>query len=529
MRTFSIVLADDEPQILQGMRDGIPWESLGFMIAAVAQNGQEALELTQSLQPDLLISDIKMPFIDGLELAQNLHENFVHIKIILFSGWDDFEYARRAISYGVSEYILKPIDFEEMKQLLIRIHDELEQEFDARTDRERQERVYQASLPLLRQQFFIRLVQGRLRQTDIEQQMRLLNLSIDAPVYAAAVFSFPQSMEDYLKQISIRETVEEMLRKVCSFYFFGFYDKASYVLCLSNTEDIMRVLKSLDEAAHMTRRILQTGFFCGVGLCCVSLSQLSQSWNQAKEALEYSVVSQDENIAYYSDILPLEQADSYQWQYSTESLEQAIKHGEAETIREEVDRLLSQLQSCHYNFNEYQIAVLEIVFSLSKLYGRYHITSNADLSGSKNMAMKILSLRTGEELNNWLFNYCDFTGRAIRRRKVDQNCILAQQVRDYVDQHFDQPDLSVETLCEQFHVSASHISKVFRKEVGTSFLNYLTQKRMDEAAKLLRTTDYKSRVIGEMVGYPEPSYFSYVFKKNMNVSPANYRRQGEGK
>ena len=147
------------------------------------------------------------------------------------------------------------------------------------------------------------------------------------------------------------------------------------------------------------------------------------------------------------------------------------------------------------------------------------------MSGSKHMVMRILSLRTGEELNNWLFNYCDFTSRSIQKQQMDQNTILANKARDYVDSHFQNPDLSIETMCQTFNVSASHFSKVFREETGTSFLNYLTQCRINEAARLLTETEEKSRVIGEMVGYPEPNYFSYVFKKNRGMSPAKYRKQ----
>ena len=103
MRIFSIILADDEQQILYGMKKGIEWEKLGFRVAGVAQNGKEALELMEEVHPDLVISDIKMPFMDGLELAKHIHEDYMNTKVILFSGWDDFEYARLAISYGVSE------------------------------------------------------------------------------------------------------------------------------------------------------------------------------------------------------------------------------------------------------------------------------------------------------------------------------------------------------------------------------------------------------------------------------------------
>ena len=121
MRIFSIILADDEQQILYGMKKGIEWEKLGFRVAGVAQNGKEALELMEEVHPDLVISDIKMPFMDGLELAKHIHEDYMNTKVILFSGWDDFEYARLAISYGVSEYIMKPINYEEMQNLLMKM------------------------------------------------------------------------------------------------------------------------------------------------------------------------------------------------------------------------------------------------------------------------------------------------------------------------------------------------------------------------------------------------------------------------
>lgn len=126
MINFTIILADDEQQILYGMKNGIDWESLGFSVVGTAQNGKEALELIEEYHPDLLISDIKMPFMDGLELSKTIHENYINTKIILFSGWDDFEYARTAISYGVSQYIMKPIDYNEMQKLLTTMHEELE-------------------------------------------------------------------------------------------------------------------------------------------------------------------------------------------------------------------------------------------------------------------------------------------------------------------------------------------------------------------------------------------------------------------
>ena len=122
MINFSIILADDEQQILFGMKNGIDWESLGFSVVGTAQNGKEALELIEEYHPDLLISDIKMPFMDGLELSKIIHDNYINTKIILFSGWDDFEYARIALKYGAIDYLLKPINRNEFNQALERIY-----------------------------------------------------------------------------------------------------------------------------------------------------------------------------------------------------------------------------------------------------------------------------------------------------------------------------------------------------------------------------------------------------------------------
>ena len=185
MINFTIILADDEQQILYGMKNGIDWESLGFSVVGTAQNGKEALELIEEHHPDLLISDIKMPFMDGLELSKTIHENYINTKIILFSGWDDFEYARTAISYGVSQYIMKPIDYNEMQKLLTTMHEELEKEYAEKMNRTRLENIYTESIPLLRQQFFTQLLTETLTEDYCTLQMKNLILNFDYEVFTS--------------------------------------------------------------------------------------------------------------------------------------------------------------------------------------------------------------------------------------------------------------------------------------------------------------------------------------------------------
>ena len=334
MRTFTIILADDEKQILQGMLSSIPWTSLGYRVVATADNGKEALELAKQYHPDLLISDIKMPFMTGLELAQNIHENFMQIKVVLFSGWDEFEFARSAIRYGVSEYMLKPIDYPEMNKLLKRIHEELEAEYDARLDRERQKKIYQESLPLLRQRFFMQLLRSGKQMDNINQQMEALDVNLNTPYIQVMEMSIPEPDGDVLTAVSVAEMIDEMLGKVCRFYSARYADRIIYLLCLEEASDGQKVMKLLDEAAYMVRRILKSTFSCGIGLPVSDLKQVKNSYQQAKEALEYNLVSEDASITLYNDILPYDDGMIPDWQNATEDLEYSIKHGAEQDVRQ---------------------------------------------------------------------------------------------------------------------------------------------------------------------------------------------------
>ena len=194
-----------------------------------------------------------------------------------------------------------------------------------------------------------------------------------------------------------------------------------------------------------------------------------------------------------------------------------------------MDDLVNVLHQAHYNLNEYQMVIMEISFIFARLYKKYHIVSNSEFEGSKKMAVTILSLTSGEELDQWLLDYCQLIRLLVQKKRVDNNVILVDNAKKIVEEHFFDPDLSVESVCDALHVSTSHFSKIFKQETGRTFMNYMIGKRMEEAKKLLLQTNYKSLVIGEMVGYPEPNYFSYVFKKNCGISPAKYRKQNDEK
>lgn len=267
MRIFSIILADDEQQILYGMKKGIEWEKLGFRVAGVAQNGKEALELMEEVHPDLVISDIKMPFMDGLELAKHIHEDYMNTKVILFSGWDDFEYARLAISYGVSEYIMKPINYEEMQNLLMKMHEELDKEYNEKMNRARLEHAYMESLPLLRQQFFTRLVTEKMNKNELQSQIDNLKLEFTDAVYSVVAMKVGRGDEkDVLSELAVKQTIKEALEKITRVYEFGMSDNEIFILGSNKKHDVGRITRTIDEAVVLIERIFQSRISCGISV-----------------------------------------------------------------------------------------------------------------------------------------------------------------------------------------------------------------------------------------------------------------------
>ena len=268
MRTFSIILADDEQNILYGMHKGINWEELGFVVAGTAQNGKEVLEMMDDLHPDLVISDIKMPFMDGLELAKTIHENYMNTKVILFSGWDDFEYARLAISYGVSEYIMKPIDYDEMNKLLTNMHQTLEEEYNEKINWTRLEYAYLKSLPLLRQQFFTQLVLGSIDQEECNQQIKSLGLELENKDYCIIAVKIQKAdYNDVFSALSIKETLKESLDKISKVYEFGVGDKEIFLLTGDQKHEVGKITRSIQETSIMITRIFNVHISCGRSDC----------------------------------------------------------------------------------------------------------------------------------------------------------------------------------------------------------------------------------------------------------------------
>lgn len=535
---YKVMLVDDEVEVRQAIARKLDWEGLGFVVAGEAANGEEALELAEALQPDVVMTDIRMPFMDGLTLCRRLKAALPGVKVAIFSGFDEFEYAKEAITLEVEEYILKPIDAAELAEVFSRMRQALDDEIAERRDIQRLRHYYAESLPMMRQQFLIGLVEGRIAPADIEPMMRRYELDLLAPGYCVALVrtdaADPGASEDSrLLAFSLQQLIAESLPAGLRWMSVPPLDDILVLFLLEEDQSPRWVAQLLDHLYPKAKKLLGIRVSVGVSGPCASLAELRPSLLEARSALEYQVLAGDAHSVYIGDIEPGGGEDDCGDGRCVDDIVREIKVGTAESLREAVDALLHNMKSQALGVQRYQLILLELSTALLRLMRAYGLESgNGELVGRliDCMGRHFSGLA---ELGQWVWDTCEELRQNIRLRRKDTTRSLVEQARAYLSDHYADPDLGVDTLAGELNVSPAYFSTLFKRETGEGFVAYLTRLRMEKALEYLNTTDDKTYIISDKVGYADPNYFSYVFKKQYGVAPSKYRhREGterEGK
>ncbi len=311
MELYRVLLADDEEEIREGISRKIDWDALGFTLVGQAENGAEALEMVEQLRPDVVLTDIKMPFMDGLELCRQLKPRLPAAKLVVFSGFDDFAYAQQAIGLEVSEYILKPINAAELESVLTRLRQQIVEERLARRDVETLRRRYAESLPVLRELFYNQLLDGRIPQSGIAE--RAARYEIDLPegcwtvamVQAGGLHEETAVEQDNLLLMSVQSFFDSQFSlEGCTPQLLLYNDQVTLLVPLGEQERIYPLIAELERLCILAKSLLNTDLTVGVGLPCANPGELRQSMEGARTALAYRVRMGTGCAIYIGDIEP---------------------------------------------------------------------------------------------------------------------------------------------------------------------------------------------------------------------------------
>ena len=313
MKRYTVVLVDDEEEVRQAIIRKLDWESIGFEVVGYADNGEDALEIAERLRPDVIMTDIKMPFMDGLTLGRKLKQISKDIKIIIFSGFDEFEYAKEAIKLEVEEYILKPINSVELQSVFTRIKEKLDAEIGTKRDIDLLKKYYLESLPIMKEQLMIGLLEGRLSQNRAVDMMKTYGLDLTSPYYMVSIIRTDNSNalgrnDDTtvppaeLATLSLKQIVDETLETCCRFKSCIYLESVVVIVMFDDMKQINDFIHTMDQLCKSAYRFLESNTSAGIGFICNDVMNLSHSYQGAKDAIEYRVLFEPNQAIYIQDI-----------------------------------------------------------------------------------------------------------------------------------------------------------------------------------------------------------------------------------
>ena len=307
---YSVLLVDDEEDIIRIIMKKLDWESMGLTIIGHAANGVEALEMAEELTPDIVMTDIKMPYMDGLTLCRKLKELSRTIRVIIFSGFDEFEYAKEAIKMEAEEYLLKPVNAVELKEVFERVKNDLDQERAEKRDTEKLKSYYMESLPVLQESLYMALLEGRITSGQIYKYMDTYQIRLPGPYYVVTVLHLSsQSVEEngmdpFLMAMSVQKYAEEQTDRRWRSRFLIYLGDIIMISQLSDKEEMLEYTNDLDRLCRMGNRVLNVRITAGIGYLCNNLEQIPLSYQGAKQAVSYRVLYGNTRAISIADVDP---------------------------------------------------------------------------------------------------------------------------------------------------------------------------------------------------------------------------------
>ena len=529
MNRYSVLLVDDEEEVIRIIIKKLDWENMGFCIAGYARNGVEALEMAEELQVDVVMTDIKMPYMDGLTLCRKLKELYQNMKVIIFSGFDEFEYAKEAIKISAEEYILKPVNANELREVFTRVKENLDRELDEKRNMDKLREYYLESLPVLQENFYASLMEGRIPEKEIEKYARGYQIELKGPYYVVTVLhiSTPESGEDeplepFLLAVSVKRLVQEQLGKWDS-RIVTYLGDSVVIAQLPEEEAVTHFTDTMDKICKMAKRVCKARVTAGVGYVCKEPGQLCVSYQGAKNAVSYRVLYGNTRAISIAETDPQENADMPWEQPYIEKILKKIKVGEEVPLQEAVREFTEKLSGSRMSLQKYKILIMGLIAELFR-FGFDHGMNPDEIFGeNSDVYIQAMQIESPEALGVWLNDKCLQMQKMVLHERQDTTKSFVTKAMEYVKEHYADQDLSIETICSVLNVSAAYFSTVFKKESGKTFINYLTDYRMEVALELLLNQNEKTYIIAEKVGYSDPNYFSYVFKKQFGMPPSKYK------
>lgn len=529
---FRVFLVEDEIVVRESIKKNVDWESYGFKLAGEAGDGEIAYAQIKEIRPDLVITDIKMPFMDGLELARLITQDLPDIKIVFLTGYGEFEYAREAIRLNAAEYLLKPVTEATLGQTLEKLYDVLQLEHKNKSLIEQYQQEMREMKEYDYERFMNTVISGKGKTNELLSTAQKLEVSLTASAYALLLFRAFENdglTDRYSEKLLEFEQGAKTMAEQHGALLFPYRPDGTAILVKGGSEtDAQAICRQLAEglAGLATEKGVQHFIACGSAV--TRLGDLRHAYHTANTAFSYRYLLEGSRIVFYEALETLE-TGTHAYPKFTEvdsvnidkrMIDKLLRTGTQRDARYVVDEYFARVGHKHLNsWVLRQYLAMDIQLACLSYLDELGIDKGMLLK-TENPASHLETIETTRDYLAELLEQTLELCERYRKGRYDKTILEAQT---HIESHYHQGEISLNTVAKAVNMSPTHFSTIFKQEMGQTFIEYLTQVRMDIARELLRKTYEKTSEIAYRVGYKDPHYFSYLFKKINGVSPKEYR------
>ena len=516
---YKIMLVDDEDEVREGITATVDFAACGFTLCAQATGAIDAIEKAAQFQPDVVFTDVHMPYMDGMEMISRLQEMYPTMKYIVLSGYDDFIYVKQALQRQVLDYLLKPLSAQGIMKVLRRAKEQLDEQDRQRVNLEILRDKVAKNAQQLRRGVVLEYLSGSFGGDErIAFPMYLAVLSLERTEENLEVLRRDFDSQPMLLGASVEEVLSEVFkRRQGEFIQY----RSQFLLLLPASQE--EAIAACDDAIQSLRHYLHLTATAGLSDEIGSYSALSEGYQNAMAALDKRLIAGQGQV-YTPSSSPESRRKDLELDAWLTRAAALCRSGKKEEIAAFCGELAQHVADAEMDASERQLLLLQVLSAVLAAAGRSGVDVAPAFPGlHMEWVLQPADITAGVEQLGTLMQ---FVSDAVRREVATSGSELIAQAVAYTQSNYADKDLSLESLCALFQISQTQFSLLFKREMGTSFLQYLLDQRIAAAQKLLRETSMKIYQIAEETGFGDASYFSYCFKQRCGLSPKEYRMQG---
>lgn len=519
---FNVIIVDDDKIVIDGLRKVVDWNSFGYQVVGSAQSADEAIRIIENEVVDCLLTDIVMPLKDGLELIKEAQMINPFMKAVILSGYGEFGYAKEALKLGAFDYLTKPVDFDELRDVFTNLNGVLQNEKKQRQENER----YRS---LIHTQFLNNLVSEfyKDKQDKIEEKMNEIGLDIQKG-RCCLIRLLVEECLDTSKENEYLNLKQNVLEKASIFlegygraYFFdNNLNEIAALFYPENSGDFENFLICFSE---YVKTIPAVKVFIGVGSLCENITDSARSYNEAGRALDYRFIKKENNLFYYSNMAEFFKARSVITSDIEADIQEYLSSGVGADLEKYIRKILLEVKELEQsNKGTMFETCIEIILITNKYLGNYVKDGKLLKRNDFDDTRTLLKTESFEQISDFILKYLEESMSVINSNREKPTGLVIENVLKYLHEHFNE-DISLSKLSKIVYVHPAYLSKLFKEKTGENFVDYLAKIRIEQATKLLNDVSLCIYDVSIMVGYESPKHFRKVFKEITGTTPRNYR------